>query len=161
MIELSALRRPAEDILGRSIRFTIGGVDYVLPVRSIRANREWKARLDASTVGLLSALEDSGDDLSSIYAALAQQGDVLIDLLIDYAPDGALPTREEIEDLEPDATMDVLHAVSEVWRAASPLVALSLDAMAATVPIPDETSSPPTSGPRKSTGGRPKRSRTA
>jgi hypothetical protein len=151
VIELSAFRRPAEDILSRSIRFTLGGVDYVLPVRSIAANRDWKTHLDDSTSALLSSLDAAGDDLATVYGALSSQVDVLIDLLIEYAPT-LLPTRDEIEQIEPDATSDVLDALREVWRAANPLVAISLDAM---TPLeePTPTSSPPTSGRRKSTAG--------
>ncbi len=157
MIELSVLRsRSAEDVLSRSVRVTIGGQEYVLPVRSMRANREWKQRLDATTSGLLSALEASEDDLSAIYAALAAQADDLIDLLVSYAPD-VLPSRDEIEDIEPDASMDVLAAVREVWRAANPLVAMSLEAMAGIQPTPDSPFSPPSSGRPRSTAG-PRRS---
>lgn len=152
MIELSAFRRPAEDILSRSIRFTIGDVEYVVPVRSIAANREWKTRLDDSTAGLLSALEGAGDDLGVVYGALASQIDVLIDLLISYAPT-LIPSRDEIEAIEPDATMDVLAACREVWRAANPLVAVGIDLLTASEPTPDAPSSPPTSGRRKSTAG--------
>jgi hypothetical protein len=127
VIELGVLTRPAEDVLSRVVRITLGGTEYQLPVRSIRANRDWKERLDSTTTGLLTALDVSEDDLAAIYAALASQTDSLIDLLLSYDNSGVLPTRDELEAIEPDVSLDVLAAVREVWRAANPLVAKSLE----------------------------------
>jgi hypothetical protein len=156
VIELGVLTRPAEDVLSRVVRITLGGTEYQLPVRSIRANRDWKERLDSTTTGLLTALDVSEDDLAAIYAALASQTDSLIDLLLSYDNSGVLPTRDELEAIEPDVSLDVLAAVREVWRAANPLVAKSLELISSLATAPD--SSPPSSGPPRRTAGARRRS---
>lgn len=146
--------RPAGDILGRVVRVTLGGRVYEMPVRSIRANREWRAALDERTASLLDGLKVKGNDVAGIYEALSSQLDDLIDMLLAYDTADALPTRDEIEALEPDASLDVLAAVREVWRAANPLVATAL----ARVATPDTGSSPPTStsAPPTASARRPK-----
>lgn len=157
MIDVFTGVRPAGDILSRVVRFSLGGTEYVLPVRSIKANREWKATLDERTTGLLSGLEASGNDLSAIFGLLAAQIDDLIDMLLAYDTTDVLPTKDAIESIEPDASLDVLQAVREVWRAANPLVDTTMQSLMETIPEPD--SSPPTSTPVRPTGtARPKRS---
>jgi hypothetical protein len=152
--------RPAGDVLGRVVRVRLGGQEYVLPVRSIRANREWKAQLDALTAAKVEAVTlvegDSVSQLEQILSILDHDDiDKLIDLLLSYDTAGVLPSREAIEDLEPDASLDVMSACREVWRAASPLVDTVLGAMERTL---RPTGSMPTSSPRPSTAGRRKRS---
>jgi hypothetical protein len=141
--------RPAGDILSRVVRFSLGGQTYELPVRSIKANREWKAALDQRTQAFLSGLESSGDDMASIFGLLAGQADTLIDLLLSYDTVGVLPTREAIEDIEPDASHDIVAACREVWRAASPLVVTSMTTLMRE--IETSVSSPPTNTPQPPT----------
>jgi hypothetical protein len=153
--------RSAEDILSRVVRVTLGGQTYELPVRSIRANREWKANLEARLAMLvdrLTSADEADDARAALNDALASQVDDLIELLIAYDTAGVLPSREQIEEIEPDATMAIVMAVREVWRAANPLVATAIGRMAET---PTEPSSPPTSSPPVSITGPRKRSRTA
>lgn len=147
--------RPAGDVLSRVVRVVIGGTEYVLPVRSIKANREWREALNAGTAGLLSGLTAADDDVGAIYAALAGQMDTLIDLLLGYDTSGVLPTKDQIEAIEPDCSLDIVYAVKEVWRAANPLVVTSLAAMETT----DSGSSEPTSSPPAPTAGSRKKSR--
>jgi hypothetical protein len=141
----STTARPAGDVLSRVVRVTLGGQTYELPVRSIKANREWKAALDQQTQAFLSGLEGSGDDVSTIFGLLSGQADTLIDLLLSYDTAGVLPTREAIENIEPDASQDIVAACREVWRAASPLVVTSMTSFLAA--ITESDSSPPTSTP--------------
>jgi hypothetical protein len=148
--------RPAGDILSRTVRVRLGGSEYELPVRSIKANRDWRAALNAGTASLVSGLADSGDDFGAIYAALASQMDTLIDLLLSYDTSSILPTKDEIEAIEPDCSLDIVAAVREVWRAANPLVVTSLTAME----TPASASSEPTSSPPTSTAGRRRKSKT-
>lgn len=147
--------RSASDILGRVVRVTLGGQDYALPVRSIRANREWRASLDARTASLLGGLTEAGNDKADIFAVLAGQVDLLIDMLVSYDTSGVLPTREAIEDFEPDASVDVLTAVREVWAASSPLVATALAEMMKTQA---SDSSAPMSSPASPTAFAPQQS---
>lgn len=149
--------RPAEDILSGVIRVKLGDKVYVLPVRSMRANREWLTDLDARTAMLLGQVDVSGDDLSRIYSLLAGQPDTLFDLLLSYDTAGVLPSRAEIEALEPDASLDLVAAVREVWRAANPLVGMAV--AAATIGQSASDSSAPTSSSPPSTTGHPARSK--
>lgn len=156
MLDVIAPSRSAEDILSRVVRVTIGGQTYELPVRSIRANREWKAGLDARLSHVLARIEASDtaeDSRAALVAALSSQVDDLIDMLIAYDTSGVLPSREAIEDIEPDATLDIVRAVRGVMNAASPLVVAALARISGTR---TEPSSPPTSsapvnitGPRR------------
>lgn len=154
-------RRSAEDLLGGRVRVSIGGAEYELRVRSIRANREWKAKLDAQTSRLISELEEGGDDIPALLGALSNQVEPLLDMLLAYDVDGVLPSREAILDLEPDASMDVVNACREVWRAASPLVVASLAQMTTLAAIQPIDSSKPSSSRRPRTGGSRRRSRTS
>ncbi len=151
---LNLPRRSAGDILSRTVTVTLGGQEYSLLVRSIADNRAWRLALDEATVHLLDGLET--DELSAVYDLLSGQIEVMIDLLLSYDTEGVLPTREAIEAIEPDASIEVIDAVREVWLAANPLVAASLrlgtEAQAA---IQSGALSPPTSGLPLSGAGRP------
>lgn len=138
--------RSADDIVSRVARVTLGGQEYALRIRSIAANREWRRNLDERTTGLLDKLKD-GTSPGQVYMLLAGRLDDLLDMLLAYDADGVLPTRDEIEAIDPDASLEVLAAVQEVWRASNPLVGTALLAMAAA-----EASSPATSSPRPPMG---------
>lgn len=153
-----AAGRPAGDILSRVVRVSLGGQTYELPVRSIKANREWKASLNARTASFIGGLEAAGEDSEAIYGQLAGQIDQLLDMLLSYDTAGVLPTRDEIESIEPDASQDIVAAVREVWRAANPLVATTMKML--TEVIGTSVSSLATSTPRPPTAtGRRRKSR--
>lgn len=154
MLDVIAPSRSAEDILSRVVRVTLGGQTYELPVRSIKANREWKASLDARLSSVLARIESSDeaeDSRAALVAALSSQVDDLIDMLLAYDTAGVLPSREAIEDIEPDATLDIVRAIRGVLNAASPLVVAALARMTQTEPSSPPTSSSPVSitGPRR------------
>lgn len=152
--------RPAEQVLSRTVRITLGGATFELPVRSIRANREWKAQLDAATAHFLENLPSESDEVTGKWAALvaAFDGhiDELIDVLVAYDTSGVL-SKDAIEGIEPDATNEVVMALREVWRAASPLVVTAVQTMVMEA-ISD--SSPPTNTPPTPTGSRRRKSKT-
>ena len=150
--------RPAGDILSRSVRITLDGIEYVLPVLRIAGNRRWKAQLDAATVGLVDSLEGSGDDVGAILALLASQTDTLLDLLISYDTTGVLPSREAIEETAYED--ELLLAVRGVWRAANPLVAIGIEESPIPAP-PTNGSLPPTSTSPTPTAGRRKKSKSS
>ena len=158
MLDFAGTGRPAEALLSRTIRFSIGGTEYTLPVRSIKANREWKETVNAGTAGILSGLEASGDNIAALLNVLSNQIDPLLDALLSYDQTGVLPSREEIEAIEPDCSLEIVAAVQEVWRAANPLVATAVE-QAKTGEAMTNGSSRPTSSPRPSTAGRPRRSK--
>lgn len=149
--------RPADQIVSRTVRITLAGQSYELPVRSIRANREWKERLNAKTAGLLSALDDT-DELPAVLALLADQAPDLVEMLCAYDTSGKLPSADEILDLEPDPSVEVLAAVREVWRVANPLAATALATVQSV--IQTSPSSPPTSTPPPPTATRRRKSKT-
>lgn len=150
--------RPAGDLLSRVVRVTLSGQEFVLPVRSIRFNREWKQQLDTSTAHSVDALRNAGDDWEKLLTQLARDVDPFIDLLASYAPE--VLSRETIETIEPDPSLDVIAACREVWLAASPLVDMGLKALTDDLtPAAPSPGSRPTSSPRPSTAGSRKRSR--
>lgn len=155
MLDVIAPTRSAEDILSRVVRVKLGGQTYELSVRSIRANREWKANLDARFASLVAGL-DAADDRVALFELLSHQVDDLIELLTAYDTAGVLPSRDDIEGIEPDVSVELVAAVREVWRAANPLVATGIDRLTPTAP-----SSPPTSSQPVSITGPRKKSRTA
>jgi hypothetical protein len=152
MLDLIGTGRPAGDILSRVVRFSLGGKTYVLPVRSIKANREWLATLNNQTAGILSGLESAGDNIPALFSLLANQVEPLIEILLSYDTAGVLPSKDEIETIEPDCSMDILAAVREVWRAANPLVVNAVEVTTAEAPTSDSLE--PTSSPPQPTAGR-------
>ena len=151
--------RPPQDVIGREVHITLGGQQFVLPVRSIKANREWKAELDARTAGAVDALVKADDeqDWAQVLMRLSSDPDPFIDLLVSYAP--AVLSRELIEDIEPDATMDVINACREVWLAATPLLATTVAIMETLTTLPDASSEPTSSLPKRGASGRRKSSK--
>lgn len=154
MIDLFSTGRPAGDLLSRTVRVHFGGAEYELPVLTIAGNRRWKAQLDGSVTGLLSALETSGDDYHAILAAIGSQTDALLELLYAYDSSHVLPERASLEEVAYED--ELLAAVREVWRAANPLVVTTVQAMAE---IPNKDSLTPSNGPRPRTAGSRKRSK--
>lgn len=150
--------RPADQIVSRTIRITLGGKPFELPVRSIRKNREWAASLDARFAGAVAGLDAAGDDLSAILGLFQSQSDVLLELLLSYDSAGVLPSKDEIEDMEPNPTGEIVVAVREVWRAVNPFLVTAVETAAAEIPV--EPSSPPTSTPRRATASRRGKSKT-
>ena len=152
--------RPPMDVIGREVHITLGGQGFVLPVRSIKRNREWKAELDARTAAAVDALTRAGDDenWSQVLLRLSSDPDPFIDLLVSYAPN--VLSRELIEDIEPDATMDVITACREVWLAATPLLATTVAIMETmTEPTPSAGSEPTSSPPKRGATAHRKTSR--
>lgn len=142
--------RDPEDVLAGVVRVSLGGVGYVLPVRSIRANREWKSALEAGTAAVAQRLVEAGGDLPAVLEAAEEGIEPLIDALVSYAP--SVLSKDVIESIEPDASMDVIAALSEVWRAASPLVVSLLRSTMVEYPdssTPSSTSPTPTAGRRR------------
>lgn len=158
MLDLLGNGRPAGDILSRTVRVTLGGTEYALPVRSIKANREWIAQVNSQTVALLKGLDTSGDDLGALMGLLGGQIDPLLDLLIAYDHTNVLPSKDEIEAIEPDASVDVLQAVQGVWRAANPLVGTAIASMTMGEALASDSSAP-TSSPRPNGAGRRSKSK--
>lgn len=154
MLDLLGNGRPAGDILSRTVRVQLGGTEYAVPVRSIKANREWIAQVNGQTVALLKGLDSSGDDLGALMGLLGNQIDPLIDLLIAYDSTGVLPSRDEIEAIEPDASLDVLAAVQGVWRAANPLVGTAIESMTTGEALASASSTPTSSQPPNGAGRR-------
>jgi hypothetical protein len=151
--------RSAGDVLSRVVRLKFGETEYELPVLTIGGNRRWQKELDSRLSGLLNALQKGGDDIPAIFAALGAQTDDLLELLISYDTTSVLPDRQTLEDTIYED--ELLKAVQEVWRAANPLVAMTVETtMTVETDVAQESeSSPPTSSPRRNGTGRPKRSR--
>ena len=144
-----------EDILFERVRLVIGGEVYDLPALVIEDNERWKASLESELTGLLSALDDAGNDLSAIVGALTGEPDRLLRLLTSYDASGVLPDEATLRtNLTP---MGLLRAVLEVWRAANPLVDIGLAGVAMTE-VPTSASPKPTSTRRRNGAGRRARS---
>src|SRR5690348_13547733 len=122
MLDLYGSRSAVAQV-SRTIRITLAGDTYELPVLSIRENREWKAQLNAMTAALMSALDDT-DDLPAVLALLSNQVDDLLTMLVSYDVTHVLPSRDEIESIRPDPTVEIFEAVKEVFKAANPQVGI-------------------------------------
>jgi hypothetical protein len=154
--------RTAEDILEGVVRLRFGRppTEYAVPVLSIAANRRWKAGLEAGLTGMLDAVEQAGDDMGAIMMAFSAASPQMLDALYVYDAAGVLPPRAELEEVATD--MEVLLATLEVWTVANPFAELALGIMRGPAQVrlpsletPEPPSSPPTSGSRAATGGRP------
>lgn len=150
------LARSAADIAAGRVRLTFGGTTYTLPVRSIRANREWKEALDGRLAGMLAVLTTAGEDTSAVLLALSGATGPMLDALVDYDHQHVLPPRDVLEDMA--AELQVVRAIAEVWLAANPLLVVAATTL---VNRPTEPSDPskPTSSPPPRTGGRRSKSR--
>jgi hypothetical protein len=146
-----APERAAEDILGRTVRLTLGRREWVLPVLTIAGNRRWKSTLDGQLSSVLTALRKSGGKVPRLYEVLQGQVDQMVDLLIAYDETHVLPEREEL--LETAYEDELMAAIQEVWRAANPLVAMAArnaTMMAAASSMPTSSPPPSTAGPQAS-----------
>lgn len=148
-------RQPGDILAGR-IRMSFGGQAYVLPVRSIAANEEWLASLDAGTGALVDGLMAAGDDTSVIIATLGAGSEAMPALLMSYDETHVLPPWEELKQVA--RPHELMLAVFEVWRAANPLVDIAIGALlvemrqrlASVRPSePTSSSPPPTAGRRR------------
>jgi hypothetical protein len=154
------LGRSAADIVAGRVRLTFGGTTYTLPVRSIKANREWKESLDERLAGLLSVITTAGGDVASVLAMLGTATGPMLDALSEYDHTHVLPPRADLEDLATE--MEIVRAIAEVWLAANPLVVIAANQVTketTTTPSPASGSSAPTSSPQPSTAGRRRRSK--
>lgn len=110
--------RPEYVVLAAApIAVTLGGRERLLPPLSIRANREWKAKL-AAAVGQTWVQFGQADDYGHITGLVAGMTDTMLDLLIEYDTSGALGGREWIEDNATD--VEVYTAFKEVAAVAYP-----------------------------------------
>lgn len=142
--------RSAEDILARRVRLDIGGEEYVLPVLPIRDNRAWTDRLHGEVSTVFRDVEEGGEDVTTVLAALAAAPDRFMDMLLLYDIGHVLPAREAIEAVWTE--VDLLIACLEVWRAAHPLVDIGLG-IVATTETRARDSLPHTSSPSESGAG--------
>jgi len=152
-----APERSLEDILSGRIRLVLGGQTYVVPVLSIRANREWTEGLEGELAALLDHLTKAGNDSQVIIKHLLTADNRLFDLLVSYDKTGVLPPREELEDLV--RPHELLIAVMGIWRAASPLADMGLGVMYPSPVLSSQPEPEPTSSSPKPTAGRSTRSR--
>ena len=147
--------RPAGDILSRSVRITLGSIEYVLPELTSGPNREWKRQAKAATIAELEGLERSGDDIASILDVLDTNTDAYLDLLISYDQSGVLPPRDVLDATAYDDEIE--EAARRVWLFANPKAA-RLAGLTMDVPMTNG-SSPPTSSPPTPTAGAPTKSK--
>lgn len=125
-MELGRLLSPRsiEDILAERIVLTLDGVEYVLPVKTMRDHREWERSLDRELVTLFLLVQDDEDDVMAVLSALGQMPGRFIDLLLSYDATNVLPDRDTI--YAKCSELVLLVACLEVWRAAHPLADIGL-----------------------------------
>lgn len=123
--------RSVEDIFADRVVVSLGGVRYVLPVRSMRASREWEERLDLDYIRLLRVVTDADSDLAVLLGAVADSPFPFIDTLLAYDEDGILPDRDTIFSVATE--WELFLAIHEVWRAAHPLADTGIELMAMSV----------------------------
>lgn len=152
------LQRSADDVLSGRVRIRLAGQDFVLPVLTIRQNREWVETLQAELNPLL-AVED---DVAEAVALMERFSDKLLDLLYSYDRLHLLPERGDWEgDIYPH---ELLRAVMEVRLATDPTASYAVAALrdeVASIPATFEgLPSERTSTSRRRTAGRSRKSRT-
>lgn len=149
MVESLGSERSIDDVLAGRLRVTLGGKEYVLPVRSIASNRRWVEGLDAELGGLLALVSEAGDDYAQLTEAFTSVGaEQLLELVLAYDDDHILPP-EIAEEARPH---EVLRAVMDIRRVQNPLADAGLAAMANAIAgmlLPAPTNSPPPSGASK------------
>ena len=106
------------------MRVRLAGVVYTLPVKTMRAQREWEETLDVELARLLGIVQDDGADLDALLRALSESAWPFIDLLLSYDDGDVLPDRETIDSTETE--MGLLIALLEVWRAGHPKADIGL-----------------------------------
>lgn len=140
--------RSAADILAGRIPVLLGGTSYDLKVLPRAPSKRWVEQLDSRFAVLAGNLEQAGNDTPEIMSLLVAETDALYEMLLSYDQDHVLPPRDEIDEVATDA--QILHAVLEVWRAAHPLVATTIDSTRSTS---GPSSGPPSSLPPSTDGG--------
>lgn len=152
--------RPAGDILSRTVRVRLGGVEYPLRVLFIAGNERWRAYQDERTSAWVEDLASKGNDTEAITAAFATETDMWLDLLYAYDTDcgkreGVLPPRDQLKESifedEPEL------AIREVVKAANPKATAAVERLV-TAALQTSDSSQPTSTSPTPTAGRSKRS---
>jgi hypothetical protein len=144
-MDLGSLLSPVSvtDLIAKRVRVTLDGVEYILPVKSMRDNRVWEVRLDRELVRLLNLVREDSDDATAVLRALTGSSWPFIDLLISYDTRNILPDRDTIDATESE--IGLLIACLEVWRAAHPLADIGIETFAtagqSTSALPELTSS--------------------
>jgi hypothetical protein len=155
-MELTSILPPRslEDILFERVRLIIGGEVYDLPALVIEENERWKSELEADLTGMLTALDDAGDDISAIVSTLTGEPVRLLTLLRSYDVTNVLPSDETLRAAM--TPLQLFRAVMEVWRAANPLVDIGIHGLALTATQPSESPAPTSLRRRNGAGRRAK-----
>lgn len=110
----------------------LGGREYTIHRLTMKANQEWRAKLDARLLQLAGALKGLGTDesmtgdiaviLQMVSTLVLKNIDALIDLLFEFSPELAA-NREQIENEAYDE--EAFEALQEVVRWGIPLESIS------------------------------------
>ena len=152
--------RSAEDIFAGRIRLTIAGKEYQLRTLVIADEEEWLASVDASPLaGLFGGIPNDNAAAMALLVSPAAS-DHLLNILGDYDREGILPPKEELR--RTARPIEIVTAVLEVWQAAHPLLGISLIGMQELTEqiqtLSNGASPTPTSSPRRTGAGKPRRS---
>lgn len=157
--------RPDEQVAGGFLYVTLGGQSYELRVLPMAASRKWKQSLADAIRGVVTDVAPS-EHVGDVADLLADQAEVMMDLIIAYDTEGTLPEREWIDSHATDrecyeslkrvtaATYPFAPEVLRIVPDLLPLLADSLSrgvatAMVAISSLRSTSSAPPnTDGPR-------------
>lgn len=120
--------RSVEDIVAERVVVVLDGVGYALPVRPMRAHREWEERLDLDFIRLLRTVIDEDEDVGALFRAISESPFAFIETLVAYDAEGILPDAETIFDTATE--WQLFLAIAEVWRAGHPKADTGLELMA-------------------------------
>jgi hypothetical protein len=115
--------RSMADVIAQRVRVQLGGREYLLPAKVIDDNERWKRQLDVVMTALLASMDEDGDAGSAL-GVLSTDPEPFVQVLLSYDHTGLLPDRDTLR-----ATVteyELLVAVLECWRAASPKVDIAL-----------------------------------
>lgn len=142
--------RSMADVIAQRVRVVLAGQEYLLPAKVIDDNERWKRQLDVVMTALLASMEEDGDAGSAL-GVLSTDPEPFVQVLLSYDHTGLLPDRDTLR--RTITEFELLAAVLECWRAASPKVDIAL--VSATTAIRTGTLPRLTSSLRGAGSGRP------
>lgn len=154
--------RPDDQVAAGYITLTIGGNPTSIRVLRIRENRPWAAAFQAATDTAIARIGDV-EQIADLFAQLAANEDLMIDLLAAYDVDGVLGGKEHIE--QNALPRELVDALQQVVQAAFPFGAdlmryvPTIRAVLLQALMEKARSRSSTSGQPRSTGGRRRRSK--
>jgi hypothetical protein len=116
--------RSVDDMLAERVRVQLGGETYVLPVKTMHAQREWEESLDGELARMLRLVQQEEGEIGDLIRSLSETSLRFVDLLLSYDDGNVLPDKDTIARTNTEVAL--MFAVLEVWRAGHPKADIGL-----------------------------------